>query len=64
MTDYYILDEVVDKIKMIIGIEKFDFAETLTNTGDKSFVEVTLKNVVLLISCVIKDEGKLYPQIF
>ena len=63
MTDDYTLDKLFDKIKMIIGIEKFDDAKILINTNDKLFDEISLKGVVVLILCVIKDEGKCYPQI-
>ena len=58
----YILDKVLDKIKMVIGIEKFDEAKILIETDDKFLDEVTLKTVVVLISCVIKDDGKFYVQ--
>ena len=64
MTDDYILDKVLDKIKMIITVERFDDAKILVDTDDKLFDEVTLKNVGVLISCVIKDDGQFYPQIF
>ena len=52
------LDKVLDKIKEIIGIEKFDDTKILI---DKLPNEITLKNVVILIACVIKDDSKLYP---
>ena len=48
------LDKVLDKIKMIKGFEKFDDAKILMDTDDKLFDEVTLKNVVILISGIIK----------
>ena len=38
----------------IIGIEKFDKLQN----------DITWKNVVILIACVIKDDNKLYPQLF
>ena len=63
MTDNCMLDKVLEKIKMIIGIEKFDDAKILINMDDKLFSEATLKNKVL-ISHVMKDDGKFYPQIF
>ena len=52
------LDKVLDKIKEIIGIEKFDDTKILI---DKLPNKITLKNVVILIACVIKDDSKLYP---
>ena len=58
MVDNYILDKVLDKIKMIAAIEKFDI-----KTGDKVPGNVTLKNVGILITCVIKGNDKFNPQI-
>ena len=46
-------DKVLGKIKMIKGIQKFDYTKILFNTNDKLADEVTLKNVVILISFVI-----------
>ena len=64
MVDNHILDKVSDKIKMIVGIEKFDDTKIFIETDDKLPDNVTLKNVVKLITCVIKDNDKFYPQIF
>ena len=50
---------------MRTGIEKFDDTEILNETGNKLTDKVTLKNLVILIICVInKDDEKFYPQIF
>ena len=43
---------------------KFDNAEILIDTDDKLLVEFTLKKVVILTLCFIKDDDKFYPQIF
>ena len=59
VVDDFMLDKVLDKIKEIIGIEKFDDTKILI---DKLPNEITLKNVVILIACVIKDDSKLYPK--
>ena len=64
MVDNHILDKVSDKIKMIVGLEKFDDTKIFIETDDKLPDNVTLKNVVKLITCVIKDNDKFYPQIF
>ena len=64
MVDNHILDKVSGKIKMIVGIEKFDDTKIFIETDDKLPDNVTLKNVVKLITCVIKDNDKFYPQIF
>ena len=55
--------KILDKIKEIIGIEKFDNTKILVDTNDK-LQEITLKNIVILITCDIKDDGKFYSQIF
>ena len=44
-----------DKIKEIINIKKIDFAKTLI---DKLPNDITLKNFLVLITCIIKDHGK------
>ena len=64
MVDDNILDGLLHKTKKIIGIEKFDDAKILIDTDDKLPNDTTLKNVVILIACVIKDSDKFYPQIF
>ena len=57
------LDGVLDKIKMIIGIAKFDDTKILIDANYKLAHEVTLKNVIL-ISFIIKDNDKFYPLLF
>ena len=64
MVDDYMLDQTLDKIKEIISIEKFDDAKILIDTDNKLRNDITLKNVVIWITCVIKDDEKLYLQIF
>ena len=58
------LDKVLDKIKEIIGMEKFDNTEILIVTNDKLSDGITFKNGLILITCVLKDDGKLYPWLF
>ena len=58
-----ILDKVLDKIKKIIGYEKFDDTKFFIDTDDKLSDNVTLKNVVMLITCVIKNDDNIYPQL-
>ena len=64
MLSKYILNKVLDKVKMIIGIEKFDDTKILIETDDKLPDDITLKNAVILVTSVIKDKGKFYQQIF
>ena len=33
-------------------------------TGDKLTDDTPFKNAVILITCLIKDDGKCYPQMF
>ena len=49
----HMLDGVLDKIKMIMSIGKFDHTKILIDTDDKLVGKVTLKNIVILISWVI-----------
>ena len=64
MADEYVLDKVLDNIKEIIGIEKFDDTEILMNTDDKLTNDITFKNVVILVTCVIKGDDKFHLQLF
>ena len=64
MVDDYMLNKALDKIKKIIAIEKFDDTKILIDTDDKLPDDITLKNVVILMTCIIKNFGKFYPQIF
>ena len=64
MVDDYILDRVLDKIIKIIGIGKFDDRKILIETDNKLPDDIILKNVVILINCVIEDGDKFYSQIF
>lgn len=57
MVDDYMLDNVLAKITEIIGIEKFDDTMTLIDTEYKLLHEITLKNVVIVMIYVIKDDG-------
>ena len=64
MGDGNILDKVLDKIKNIIGIEKFDDTKILIETDGKLPDDITIKNFVILITWIIKDDGNFYPQLF
>ena len=56
------LDKVLDKNKEKLGIEKFDDTQILVDADDKLPVDVTFKNVSILMTCVIRNDGKFYPQ--
>ena len=51
--------ELLDKIEEIMGIEKFDYTKMLIDTDDKLPDDITLKNVMLWITCDIKGNDKL-----
>ena len=55
------LDKGLDQIKEIIDIEKFDHTKILIDTINKLSEDITLKKC--LMTYVIKDEDKFYPQI-
>ena len=48
------LDKVLDKIKEIIGMKKFDNSKILIDTDDKSPDDNTFKIVVIFMTCVTK----------
>ena len=62
--DINILDKVLVKIKIKIGIGKFDDTKKLIDTDNKLADKITFKNIVILISCVIKDDDNFYPKLF
>ena len=52
------VDKVLDKIKEILVIEKFDNTKISINADDKLPNDITLRNVLILITCIIKDDNK------
>ena len=60
MVDDYMLDKILDKIKEIMGIEKFDDTKILIDSDDKMSDYITFKNVVILMTCIMKDGNKCY----
>ena len=58
------MKKVLDKIKKTIGIEKYDNTKILIDADDKLIDDITIKIVVILITCVKEDSDKFYPQIF
>ena len=50
--------------KEIISIEKFDDTKILIDTANKLPDEITFIKIVIVLTCVIKEDGKLYLQIF
>ena len=64
MVGGYMLDNVLDKTNEIIGIEKFDTTNISVDTDYKSPDNSTLKNIVMSMTWVIKDDNKIYPRLF
>ena len=58
------VNKALEKIKEITGIEKIDNTKMLIETDDKLPDDITLKNVVILIVCIIKDYSKFCPHVF
>ena len=52
------LVKILDKVKVIMDIEKFDDTKILTD------IDITLKNVAMLIESIVKDGDKLFPKLF
>ena len=45
-------------------IARFDDTKILVDMYDKLTDYITFTNVVMLITCVIKDDAKFYPEIY
>ena len=50
--------------KGIIRNEKYDGTNILIDTDDKLLNYITLTNVVIIMTSVVKDDGKFYSQLF
>ena len=61
MIDNYMLNQVLDKTKNRKDIEHFDNTKILIDTDDKLPNNITLKDFLILMTCVIKDDEKFYP---
>ena len=48
----------------MLNKKKFDDNKIFTVTDDKLPDDITLNKILILMTCVIKDEDKYYPQIF
>ena len=53
-----LLEKVLDEIKGIIGIAEFDDTKILIDMYGKLPDNITLKNIVILMTCAIKDGDK------
>ena len=59
MADDSTVYKVLHKIKDIIGIKKQDDIKILNETDNKLSDDITLKTVIILITCVTTDDGKI-----
>ena len=64
MTEGNMPDKVLNRIKEVKGIEVFDNSRILVEIHDKLPDDITLRNVVILITFVIKNDGRFYPELF
>ena len=64
MADYYMVEKVLYKIKEVLDIENFDGSIILINRKDRLSKDITLKRVAILMTCVIRNGNKFYPQMF
>ena len=56
MVDDCMLHKVLDKLKKIIDIKKFDDTKIFIDTDDKLPDDITIKSLLILLTCVIKDD--------
>ena len=59
MVDDSTVYKVLHKIKDIIGIKKQGDIKILNETDNKLSDDITLKTVIILITCVTTDDGKI-----
>ena len=64
ITDEYYLEKVLGKINEIISTEEFYDTKILIDTDHKLRYHITLKNGVILMTCIIKDHDQFYPKVF
>ena len=64
IVDHYMPDKLLDKIKDTIGNKKFDDTKILIETDHNFLDNIIMKNVVILITCVMKDLDKFYSVHF
>ena len=64
MLNDYMLDKVLNKLKKTIGIVELDDTKILIDADNKWPDYITLRNVIILMTCITEDDGKLYPEIF
>ena len=64
MVGDYMLDKILEKIKEIMDVEKFNNTKILIDRDGRLTDDITLENFVILMTCFIKDNDRIYPQLF
>ena len=59
----WILNKVLDQIKETTGIERYDGTKILNDADVKLPDDIIFKNIVILMTSVIKDGNKFYLQL-
>ena len=57
MVEDYIQHRALSRIKVIVSIEEFDNTEILVDIDDKLPDNIMHKNVLILMTRIIKDDG-------
>ena len=57
MVEDYIQHRALSRIKVIVSTLEFDNTEILVDTDDKLPDNIMHKNVLILMTCIIKDDG-------
>ena len=52
------LNEVSDGIKKVAGIKEFDNTKPLIDASDKLPADIIVKDILIVITCAIKDNNK------
>ena len=60
MIDGYLLEKVLEKIKEIVSIEKFDNTKIFSDANDWLPADITFKNAAILMTCFTKNHGLFY----
>ena len=64
MVGDYMLDKILEKIKEIMDVEKFNNTKILIDRDGRLTDDITLENFVILMTCFIKDNDRFYSQLF
>ena len=60
MIDDYLLEKVLEKIKEIVSIVKFDNTKIFSDANDWLPADITFENAAILMTCFTKNHGLFY----